>query len=187
MQSIKPHKIQQQRTGIAMVETLPRENPSCPLNETRRTRLVHVISAEKMEQQQGMVCAMPATADTPVPPRRGLHLRRHIAEGKQGHVFQGHGDKGEGPATDVPTDTSVSANSEDPCQCSYHLYHRLVTYPLEEIRLPAAQVMPPTCANVVGACYCMKLLWDENLDVQPDHIPAIQQAVVRVQRKRNNG
>lgn len=84
-----------------------------------------------------MVFPAPAAVDAPpVPPHRGRHQRRRIAEGRQGHTFQGHDDQGEGTATDKIT----AAVSQDSCSSSCHLYHRLITYPLEEIRLPATQV-----------------------------------------------
>lgn len=88
-----------------------------------------------------MAWAAPApssAADSrPVPPHyRGSHQRRPNAEGKQGHELQEQDDQGE----DAAADTTTPSDSEDTCACSYHLYHRLSTYPLEEVRLPTAQV-----------------------------------------------
>lgn len=89
------------------------------------------------KQQQGMVYAAPAADGASGPPRRGRHQVQRSPEGNQGHPFQGHGDDEE---QDADTGTTAPTSSEDPCPCSYHLYHGLTTYPLEEIRLPAAQV-----------------------------------------------
>lgn len=84
-----------------------------------------------------MVSDAPAAVGAPVPPHRGLRQQRRIVEGKQRRVFQGH-DAHQGE--DSTAATTTAADSQDSCSSSYHLYHRLVTYPLEEIRLPAAQV-----------------------------------------------
>lgn len=82
-----------------------------------------------------MVCAAPAAAGAPVLPSRDRD-RRRTAEGTQGHVFQGHDDEREGAATV----TTTAGNSRDSFPSANHLYHRLITYPLDEIKLPPAQV-----------------------------------------------
>lgn len=80
--------------------------------------------------------APPSSTGAPAPFHPGHHQGQRIAEGKQRRVFQGHDDDEE---EGDDTDKTTSANSEDP-SLSHHLYHRLITYPLEEILLPAAQV-----------------------------------------------
>lgn len=87
-----------------------------------------------------------------------------------------HDDDGEAGASDKFTTTSV--NTEDPRPCSYHLYHRLITYPLEEIRLLPAQVggVPDRCVRNVLRCLVQQSTYTETR----------MQLVVHVQEKQSS-
>lgn len=127
-----------------------------PKNQGRMVYAAAVVTADS--DAADVVGAYSPPPAPPHRPYRQLRIRK-FEEPKQQPSTGGGGDE---EAAEEGKSTAVVQDSRS-CSSSCQMYHRLITRPLDEIKLPSAQVSEcrRRCIRTSGGqwCFCLLSIW----------------------------